>query len=89
MLQKHPAVAEAAVVGVPDGMRGEAPAAFVTLNGCGAPTSIELRDFCRGHLANYKVPRHVHIAADLPRGPTGKILKRDLRPLLQRDLLSV
>ena len=46
-------------------------------------TEIALRDFCREHLAGYKVPRSVRIESDLPRGPTGKILKRKLMEMLE------
>jgi len=76
VLAGHPAVREAAVVGRPDGARGEVVAAFVTLRA--TATATELREFCRERLAGYKVPRRVIIADDLPRGPTGKILKRKL-----------
>lgn len=78
VLLAHPAVAEAAVVGVRDEIRGELPVAFVTLRPEASVTDNELRAFCRERLAGYKVPRRVHVAEDLPRGPTGKILKRAL-----------
>lgn len=79
VLLEHPAVAEAAVVGVCDDVRGELPVAFVTLNPAAPPASgTELRGYCRTRLAGYKVPREVHVAVDLPRGPTGKIAKREL-----------
>lgn len=77
MLQ-HPAVAEAAVIGVRDALRGEQPVAFVILRAGATATDLELRAFCKDRLAGYKVPRNVQIAEDLPRGPTGKILKRAL-----------
>lgn len=79
VLCEHPAVAEAAVIGVPDELRGETPAAFVILREGAATTETELRAFCRQHLAGYKQPRSVQICSELPRGPTGKILKRALR----------
>jgi long-chain acyl-CoA synthetase len=78
VLEQHPNVLEAAVVGEPDGEHGEAVVAFVA-PGEGAPTAEELRAFCRGRLAEFKVPRRFVIAADLPRGPTGKVLKRALK----------
>ncbi len=77
-LSEHPAVAEAAVIGVPDALRGETPLAYVLLKEGATTSEIALRDHCRARLAGYKVPREVRIASDLPRGPTGKILKRAL-----------
>ncbi len=82
ILDEHPAVAESAVVGQVDPSRGEVVAAFVMLHEGTSATEIELRDHCRSRLAGYKVPRRVIISTDLPRGPTGKILKRKLKELL-------
>ena len=85
ILTSHPAVAEAAVIGVAHGTRGEVPVAFVTLTDDAdieSPDEQGLRAFARRHLAGYKVPREIRIADDLPRGPTGKILKRKLAALL-------
>ncbi len=87
VLLDHPAVSEAAVIGVRDDIRGELPVAFVILksdvpggqDAHSAVTGTDLRNFCRTRLAGYKVPREVHIAAELPHGPTGKILKRALK----------
>lgn len=80
VLMEHPAVAEAAVIAAPDSLRGETPVAHVILREGAQATDVELRGHCRDRLAGYKVPREVRIATDLPRGPTGKILKRALRP---------
>jgi long-chain acyl-CoA synthetase len=77
VLCQCPGVVEAAVLGEPDGDRGEAVVAFV-VPGDPLPTPEALRDFCRSHLADFKVPRRFTIARDLPRGPTGKVLKRAL-----------
>ncbi len=82
VLERHPAVADVAVIGVPDSSRGEAPLAFVTCKEGETADEIELREFARKHLAGYKVPRKVRIEVDLPRGPTGKVLKRRLPELL-------
>ncbi len=78
VLETHPAVASAAVVGVPDPSRGEVPIAYVLPHEGAQVTELELRRFCRDSLAGYKVPREIHITADIPRGPTGKIHKRKL-----------
>jgi long-chain acyl-CoA synthetase len=81
-LLDHPAVAEAAVVGVPDASRGEVPAAFVICREGRSATDGELRAFVRERLAGYKVPRFVRVAEELPRSPTGKIHKRLLKQML-------
>jgi len=81
-LESHPAVAESAVIGQMDESRGEVVVAFVILREGQSVTDMALRDHCRQHVANYKVPRKVVIAEQLPRGPTGKILKRKLTDLL-------
>jgi len=78
---RHPAVREAAVVGAPDALRGEVPIAFVVARAGCALTTAELRTFLRGKLAAYKIPKHVHCLAELPRNATGKILKTTLRAL--------
>ena len=82
VLAQHPKVLEAAVIGVADETRGEAPVAFVTPVDNEEVTEDELRQFSRQSLAGFKVPKRVYIRADLPRGPTGKILKRRLKGLL-------
>ena len=79
VLYLHPAVVEAAVVGVPDDYRGETVQAFVVLAGEGAADERTLDQHCRAHLAAYKVPRRYVFTKQLPKTATGKILRRELR----------
>ena len=78
VLAQHPKVKEVAVIGVKDEVRGEVPKAFVIPRDGMTVDDKELRHFCRENLAGYKVPRHIDVVPDLPRTPTGKILKRML-----------
>ncbi|MDO6962812.1 acyl-CoA synthetase [Rhizobium alvei] len=77
-LYKHPAVANAAVVAKPDEKWGETPCAFIELRPGMTVTEEELKDWCRQHLAHYKVPR-AFVFSELPRTSTGKIQKFKLR----------
>lgn len=77
-LAQHPKVKEVAVIGVKDEVRGEVPKAFVICHEGTAIEEKELRTFCRENLANYKVPKYFELVPDLPRTPTGKVLKRML-----------
>ena len=79
VLYEHLAVLEAAVVGRPDRRWGEVPVAFVVMREGQRATPDELQEFCRTRLAKFKVPTDVHFAEALPRNPSGKVLKRDLR----------
>jgi acyl-CoA synthetase (AMP-forming)/AMP-acid ligase II len=76
ILESHPAVVEAAVVGIPDEEWGEALEAAVVIRSAAEPE--ELRSYVRTWLAGYKVPRQVHVVAELPRNSTGKLLRRDV-----------
>ena len=79
-------VSEAAVVGRPDESRGEVPVAFVILSEGAEVTADQIREHCRdAGLPNFKVPKDVIFADDLPRSPTGKVLKRELRDRLAKD----
>ncbi|CAB5016686.1 unannotated protein [freshwater metagenome] len=78
-LSLHPAIREAAVVGKPHPDLGEDLVAFVVLEGADEPAIDELREFCRPLIADYKIPRDIRFIDELPRNPTGKILKRELR----------
>lgn len=77
-LYQHPAVKEAAVIGVPDQYRGETVKAFVVLKAGVQCSASEIIDWCRGRLAAYKVPRQVEIVAELPKSMVGKVLRRVL-----------
>ena len=79
----HPAVAEAAVIGLPDTRWGEAVTAVIALRPGKHVTLEELRDFAAQSLARYKLPQRLHIVDELPRNSTGKVLKYQLREELR------
>lgn len=79
VLFRHAAVKEAAVVGIADPVRGEAVKAFVVLVEGARATAEELQALCRAAVADYKVPGRIEFVPALPKNPTGKILKKDLR----------
>jgi long-chain acyl-CoA synthetase len=79
VLYAHPSIAEAAVIGKPDDKLGEEVVAVVTLKAGASVTPEEVIGYCKERLAAYKYPREVRIVDALPMGPTGKILKKELR----------
>ncbi|MEV7890296.1 class I adenylate-forming enzyme family protein [Streptomyces sp. NPDC002817] len=85
VLYTHPAVREAAVVGVPDGYRGETVKAYISLRPGADTDPDELAVYCKERLAAYKYPRQVEILPDLPKTASGKILRRELRSRRQNE----
>ncbi len=88
VLHAHPAVAEAAVIGVPDERWGEICVAFVVLRSGAEAGEDELLDWCRARLARYKVPKSVRFTDTLPRSAMNKVLKDDLRALVAPEKVA-
>lgn len=82
VLAEHPAVSEVAVFGMPDEHWGEALVAAIVLRPGHSATAQQFIDHCRSRVGGYKVPKRVQLMSDLPRNPSGKILKRELRKAL-------
>ncbi len=85
VLLTHPAVADAAVIGVPEARHGEVPHAFVVLKAGASVTPEELVRHCEANLARFKVPRTIELRPSLPKTMIGKVLRRDLRAELERE----
>lgn len=82
VLDKHPSVNASAVIGVRDDVRGELPWAFVEMKEGQVFEESALRTWCRERLAGYKVPREIRAVEKLPRNPTGKIMRRELKKVI-------
>jgi len=85
-LYRHPKVQEAQVFGVPDPKYGEEVCAWIVLKAGVSATEDEIRDFCRGQIAHYKVPRYVRFVPELPKTVTGKAQKFAMREAMMREL---
>ncbi len=83
-LMKHPAIEHVAVIGKKDEVHGEIPVAFVQLKEGENTTEIELKNFLKDKIANYKIPKHFYFVEELPKNATGKVLKRVLRDKLNK-----
>ena len=88
VLYKRDDVYLCALIGAPDEEKGELPVAYVVAAAGKSPTADELIAHCRTHLAAYKAPRRVVFKDALPLGPTGKILKKELRAMISKELLG-
>jgi len=78
ILYQHPAVSAAATIGVPDPLYGEEVSAFIVFKQGSEISEDEMIAHCRAHLADFKCPKTIHFVAEIPKGPTGKLLKREL-----------
>jgi len=86
ILYTHPSVALATVIGLPDEVKGELAKAYIVVKEGAQATEGEIIEYVKTHIAKYKAPRMVEFVDSLPQGPTGKILKRELRAqILKRD----
>jgi acyl-CoA synthetase (AMP-forming)/AMP-acid ligase II len=79
VLYRHPAIAEVAVIGIPDKLWVERVHALIVLKEGARATAEEIMEFCKNHLARFKAPKSVEFVNSLPKNPQGKILKKDLR----------
>jgi long-chain acyl-CoA synthetase len=82
VLYQHPKVKDAATIGVPDPLYGEAVKSFIVLKAGEQVSEAEILAFCREQLADFKCPKSVAFLEDIPKGPTGKLLKKELREMI-------
>jgi len=85
VIYTHPKVALAAVIGIPDKDKGELAKAYIVLKAGQEATEKEIIDYVRDRIAKFKAPRLVEFVKSLPQGPTGKILKRELREMVNKQ----
>src|SRR5690606_35407671 len=78
VIAEHPSVLEVCVIGLPDAIWGERIHAVVALRNGTKALGDELREHCRGKIANFKIPKSIDIWPEIPKGVTGKILKREI-----------
>ena len=83
---EHPKIDQVAVVGVPDAIAGEKVLAFIIPRKDVEITMLEVRDFCQGHMAAYKIPAEFYFVEDFPKNASGKVLKRELREEVLKTL---
>lgn len=79
VIASHPAVAEVAVAGLPDDVKGEIAKAWIILRAGATLSSVEIKSYCRERLAPYKVPTEYEMVTELPKSQVGKVLRRMLR----------
>jgi long-chain acyl-CoA synthetase len=85
VLYNHPKIVECAVVGIKTAQKGEIPKAYIALKEGQTATEKEIKDYLKEKIANFKIPKYVQFMDELPKTPTGKILKKDLRELAQKE----
>ena len=85
VLYQHPAIAAAATIGIPDELYGEEVAAVIVLKPGANASEQEIIDYCKARLADYKCPKVVRFVEDIPKGPTGKLLKRELATMFKPE----
>ncbi len=84
VLYKHPAIEDAVVVGKKDEIHGEIPIGIIKLKEGFNVAEYEIKKFCKEHLANFKIPHKFQIWNELPRTGTGKILKKEIRKIINQ-----